>query len=85
MSKGKKARARASKYTSKGAVKNVKQKTLNGMRKMNMSDKIHRQLAAHRAGKHTMITVENPNKEETNKRFIRIPGKDYFKKEMKAK
>ena len=37
------------------------------------------QLKAHLSGKQTMVTVENPNKNETNKRFIRVPGKTVFK------
>ena len=37
------------------------------------------QLIAHKAGKHTMVTIENPNKEETAKRFIKVPGKQFFR------
>lgn len=32
------------------------------------------QLKAHKAGKNVMVTMENPNKQETNKRFIRVPA-----------
>jgi len=38
------------------------------------------QLRAHLAGKPTMITIANPNPQETNKPFIRVPGKEYFNK-----
>jgi hypothetical protein len=42
--------------------------------------RIMNQLKAHQAGKKTMVTIENPNKEQTDKKFIRVSGKDYFKK-----
>tara|TARA_B100001059_G_C17798823_1_gene564833 strand:+ start:1305 stop:1553 length:249 start_codon:yes stop_codon:yes gene_type:complete len=32
------------------------------------------QLAAFMRGKNVMLTIENPNKNETNKRFIRVPA-----------
>jgi hypothetical protein len=37
------------------------------------------QLQAFRKGKKTMVTIPNPNPNETNKRFIRVDGKQYFK------
>ena len=37
-------------------------------------DRILNQLKAHRAGKKVMVTIANPNKNQTNKRFIRIPA-----------
>lgn len=43
------------------------------------------QLRAHRAGKHTMITIPNPDPAQTNKRFIRVPGKEYFKAKTNKK
>jgi hypothetical protein len=30
------------------------------------------QLMAHRAGKNVVITIANPNKEQTNRRFIKV-------------
>ena len=36
--------------------------------------KILNQLNSWSKGKRTMVTVENPNKNETNKRFIRVEG-----------
>ncbi|ASE99754.1 hypothetical protein [uncultured virus] len=36
-------------------------------------------LEAHSLGKKTWVTIENPNKKETNKRFIKVPGHSYFK------
>ena len=32
------------------------------------------QLKAHLEGKRVMLTIENPNKNETNKRMIRVPA-----------
>jgi len=41
-------------------------------------DRLINQLNASRKGRRTMITIENPNREETNRRFIRIEGKQWF-------
>ena len=35
--------------------------------------------AAHRAGKDVKVTIANPNKEETNKPFIRVPAKEVWR------
>lgn len=37
-------------------------------------DRALNQLKAHRAGKRVMVTIDNPNKNETNKRCIRVPA-----------
>ena len=37
------------------------------------------QLAAHNAGKHVVVTIENPNKNETNKKFIRVNSREVWK------
>jgi hypothetical protein len=39
-------------------------------------------MAALKAGKDVVITIANPNKEQTNKRFIkvRLSGKDYVQR-----
>lgn len=39
------------------------------------------QLQAFRKGKKTMITIPNPNKNETNRLFIRVDGKQFFRPE----
>lgn len=39
-------------------------------------------LDAFRRGRKTMVTIANPNKNETNKRFIRVNGADWFRKEF---
>ena len=39
----------------------------------------HNQLLAHKRGRNTVVTIPNPNTNETNKRFIKVRGRDYFK------
>ena len=64
-------------YTSKGECKSVSRKTKNGVRReRSIGDKLLCQIYAWERGKRTMVTIENPNKNETNKRFIRIEGND---------
>jgi len=68
-----------SKYTSKGGAPSVNKKTLNGMRKdrpAGLTDLY--KLDAWSKGKNTWFTIENPNKNETNKRFIRVRGSELF-------
>jgi len=36
-------------------------------------------LNAHRKGRKTWVTISNPNPNETNKRFIRVLGKEVFR------
>lgn len=63
---------------SKGERKNVDPKLCAAARRMrDERDKFRRildQRAAWAKGKRVMLTIENPNKDETNKRFIRIPA-----------
>jgi hypothetical protein len=66
-----------SKYTSKGAGPAVSSKIKNSVRKDRpIGDRILCQLRSWEKGKRTMVTIENPNKNETNKRFIKIEGND---------
>ena len=37
------------------------------------------------AGKNVRVTIESPNKEETNNRFIKVSGDEYFGKGLPAK
>ena len=37
------------------------------------------QLEAHMKGKRVVLTIENPNKNETNKRFIKVVSTDHWK------
>lgn len=43
------------------------------------SDRIRNQLNAFLKGKRVMLTVENPNKNETNKPFIRVPAHEVWR------
>jgi hypothetical protein len=45
----------------------------SGMRGIN-------QLAAFMRGKNVVLTIENPNKNETNKRMIRVPAADVWRR-----
>jgi hypothetical protein len=69
-------------YTSAGIHSNVSKKTTNALRSeyMRSGDRVLNQLAAFRAGKRVMVTIENPNKEETSKRFIRVEASTIWKK-----
>lgn len=80
---GKKHRSRnANKsHTSQGVHSCVNNATKRAVRAdfVASGDRLLAQRDAFDKGKKTMVTIENPNKEETNKRFIRIEGKYYFK------
>lgn len=43
-------------------------------------DRLLNQRAAFDAGKNVMVTIPNPNPNETNKRFIRVPAKTIWKR-----
>jgi hypothetical protein len=69
-----KKRARA-KYSSKGKGDSVSKETLRAMRaERSELDKILNKLNVWATGKKVMVTIPNPNKNETNKRFIRVEG-----------
>lgn len=67
-------------YTSKGQHSNVSRKTLNSirgddaarLRAQNVQD-------AYLKGKNPWLTIENPNKAETAKKFIRVRANDVMK------
>jgi len=64
-------------YVSKGVVGTTKSRDKSdpdypARRMMN-------QLNAFLKGKNVVLTIENPNKNETNKRFIRVNARDVFK------
>jgi hypothetical protein len=74
---GKAKSSNKSSYTSKGERKNVNQKTLNAVRNDTLpAVKLLNIQKAWKAGKNPWITLPNPNKNETNKRFIRIRMND---------
>ena len=43
------------------------------------SQRIQNQLTAFLKGKRVMLTIENPNKNETNRRMIRVPANEVWK------
>ena len=66
-------------YTSKGSHKVVSQKTKNLVRKSKPAgQRLVDQVMSWSKGRRTMITVENPNPNETNKRFIKLEGNVVF-------
>ena len=68
--------------TSKGERNNVSKKVVNSVRRDYLANgiaRINNQIKAMKKGKRVMVTIENPNKNETNKRFIRVPGNEVWK------
>ena len=67
-------------YSPKGTgIKTVSRKTKNAVRRDRPeSDRLANQLKAWSKGRRTMITVANPNPNETNKRFIKLEGNIVF-------
>lgn len=68
--------------TSKGQRSNVNKKIRNDVRRdyMDSLDRSINQMKAYANGKRVMLTVPNPNKNETNKRFIRVAAEDYLQR-----
>ena len=65
-------------YTSKGERPNVSRRWLKLARK-DRDDRLYNQWDAFVKGKKVMLTIANPNTNETNKRFIRVPAKGYWR------
>jgi hypothetical protein len=72
MAKGKSSKSSGIK--SAGIHSNVSRSIVKSQRRdyMESSDRIMNQLLAHKRGKRVMLTIPNPNKNETNKKFIRV-------------
>jgi hypothetical protein len=72
-------------YTSAGIHSNVSNSIKRALRRsyMQSGDRVLNQLAAFRSGKRVMVTMENPNKAETNKRFIRVEASTVWKRPVK--
>lgn len=79
MAKGKGGKSKG--FVSQGIHSNVSAATKRAVRSEYVAsgERLLNQIKASRAGKRTMVTIENPNKEETNKPFIRVEGKSWFK------
>jgi hypothetical protein len=75
MAKGKKSSGKT--YTSQGKYRNVSKATLNAMRAGKSEiDKMLDKQRAWLSGKNPWVTIDNPNKEQTNKRKIRVRMND---------
>ena len=67
-------------YTSMGLHNNVSKDTLKAMRKERSHlDTMMNKYTAFKKGKNVMLTIPNPNTNETNKRFVRVNAKDVWK------
>lgn len=67
---------------SKGQRDSVARSTVKAIRRdyMQSSDRLDNQLAAFLKGKNVMLTIPNPNKNETNKRMIRVPATEVWRR-----
>jgi hypothetical protein len=64
-------------FISQGLHKNVNKKTLNAMRAdRTPAEKMLNKQRAWLKGKNPWVTIQNPSKEQTNKRFIRVRMND---------
>jgi len=64
-------------FISQGIHSNVSASTRNAMRaSVSAGDKMLNKQKAWLKGKNPWVTMENPNKEQTNKRFIRVRYND---------
>ena len=67
--------------TSKGERRCVARATIKALRRdyMQSSARSQNQLSAFLKGKNVMLTIPNPNTNETNKRFIRVPAREVWR------
>lgn len=67
-------------FISQGIHSNVSRSVTNAMRREYMAsgERIMNQLKAWKKNKNVVLTIENPNKNETNKRFIRVRAHDVW-------
>lgn len=66
-----------SKYTSAGLYRNVSKNTLK-LCKQDEFTKEYKKVLLWKAGKNPWITIPNPVKQETKKRFIRVRANDTY-------
>ena len=72
--------------TSKGERNNVCKATTKAVRRDYMQNdlaRLNNQFDAFNKGKNVVVTIPNPNTNETNKRFIRVSAKDVWKSNNK--
>lgn len=67
---------------SAGIHSNVSKTVLKQMRREYMASgqRIINQRKAFDAGKNVMVTIPNPNPNETNKRYLRVPAKQIWRR-----
>ena len=66
-------------YTSKGIIGRPMRSRKRHWEEGYHSDRIINQLNAYLKGKRVILTVANPNKNETNKPFIRVPAHEVWR------
>ena len=68
--------------TSKGERRSLARDIVKATRRdyMQSSERNQNQLSAFLRGKNVMLTIPNPNKNETNKRMIRVPAADVWRR-----
>lgn len=73
-----KRKSKSDSYTSKGERRSVAKQTTNAVRReyMASADRMLNQQKAELAGKRVVYTVENPSKEQTNQKFIKVVKND---------
>ena len=73
--------------TSKGERRSVSKSVTKAVRRDYIEfkhiERMRNQLDAFNNGKNVMVTIPNPNTNETNKRFIRVNAKDVWKSNNK--
>ena len=72
--------------SSKGERNNVCKATTKAVRRNYMNNdfaRMRNQFDAFNKGKNVMVTIPNPNTNETNKRFIRVSAKNIWKSNNK--
>ena len=73
--------------TSKGERRSVSKSVTKAVRRDYIEfkhiERMSNQIAAFKKGKNVMVTILNPNTNETNKRFIRVSAKDIWKSNNK--
>lgn len=71
-----------SKQVSKGERRSVARSVTKATRRdyMKSTERMTNQLAAFLGGKNVVLTIPNPNKNETNKRFIRVPAAEQWRR-----
>jgi hypothetical protein len=68
--------------TSKGERNNVSKDVSKALRRDYLHNdlaRLNNQIDAFKRGKNVMVTIPNPNTNETNKRFLRVSAKDVWK------